>query len=464
MHIRFLGSLLVMAMAVFGQADPTVRMKVALGDGKTTFGDVDVVLLTSSAPLTVANFLKYVGRGSYNNTMFHRSVPGFIVQTGGYTLTGNNFIPIAQDAPVKNEYNISNTRGTLAMAKLGNNPNSATSEFFFNLADNSSNLNSQNGGFTVFGRVANATSQAVIDRIASQPVPSGIFQSPWDSLPLYNYRSGNPGPGNIIVIQSITVLEGIPTPAITSGGVVVPTAFGGGTTAAPGGYLEIYGTVLAGTSRGWTDADFTGSVAPITLETVQVTVGGQRAFINYISPGQVNVQIPETAPVGDAVPVVVFYNGLPSPPVNIAIKDYAGSVLAPSSFKVGDTQYVAAVHAATAKFVSGGNIPDVEAAPAVPGETLILYGVGFGGIAPNFPPLGGRKASGLTSLVNPISVKIGEAEAKVAYAGLAPTFIGLYQFNIEVPSNAANGDQPLTITQGGAAIAQKLFINVKANQ
>src|SRR5687768_11600996 len=164
MCTRFLVFSLLAAATLIGQApDQTVRMK-------TNLGDIDVTLLPSVAPLTVANFLKYRDKGAYNNTMVHRSVPGFIIQTGGYTLSGNSFVAIPPDPPVRNEYNISNTRGTVAMAKLGNNPNSATSEFFFNLADNSANLNNQNGGFTVFARVANDASQAVVDRIAALPV------------------------------------------------------------------------------------------------------------------------------------------------------------------------------------------------------------------------------------------------------------------------------------------------------
>lgn len=456
MRIRFLGLPLLLAAMLAGQTpDPTVRMK-------TNLGDIDVTLLSSIAPLTVANFLNYANRGAYANTIFHRSVPGFIIQTGGFTLSGNNFVEIKQDAAVRNEYNLSNTRGTVAMAKLGNNPNSATNQFFFNLSDdNASNLNVQNGGFTVFGRVANAASMAVVDRIASQPVPSGIFSSPFDAMPLYNYRGGNPTASNIIVIQSVTSLD--PPPSISSNGIVSASAFGGGAKVAPGSYIEIYGARLAGTTRGWSGADFIGSVAPITLDQVQVTVNGVRAFVNFVSPGQVNVQVPEGVPSGDAVPVVLTFNGLTSEPMPLSIREYAGGLLAPSTFKVGDTQYVAAQHASTGKFVSGGNIPDVDVAPAVPGETLTIYGTGFGPVTPNFPALGGRIAQGITVVTNPVTFKIGEAEAKAGYAGLAPGLVGVYQFNIEVPANAANGDQPLTVTQGGTPIAQKLFLAVKVN-
>ncbi|MEO7649508.1 MAG: peptidylprolyl isomerase, partial [Bryobacteraceae bacterium] len=126
---------------------PTVRFN-------TTLGNIDVTLLTAAAPRTVANFLTYVNRGAFNNSIFHRSPPGFVIQGGGYQWQ-NNLVEIPSDPPIRNEYSTSNTRGTLAMAKLGGMPNSATNQWFFNLGDNSRNLNNTNGGYTVFGRISN---------------------------------------------------------------------------------------------------------------------------------------------------------------------------------------------------------------------------------------------------------------------------------------------------------------------
>ena len=108
----------------------------------TNFGDIDVTLLPNSAPRTVTNFLNYVNRGAYNNSLIHRSVAGFIIQGGGYQFINRVPREIASDPPVVNEFSVSNTRGTIAMAKLGSSPNSATNQWFFNLADNSRNLNS----------------------------------------------------------------------------------------------------------------------------------------------------------------------------------------------------------------------------------------------------------------------------------------------------------------------------------
>jgi cyclophilin family peptidyl-prolyl cis-trans isomerase len=136
----------------------------------TTLGDMDFILFNTATPATVANFMSYMNAGKYANVAFHRSVPGFVVQTGGFigTGTGGNFTSVVTTPPVINEPGISNLRGTIGMAKLPGNPNSATSQFFVNVDDNSANLNFQNGGFTVFGRVA-GDGMAVADAINALP-------------------------------------------------------------------------------------------------------------------------------------------------------------------------------------------------------------------------------------------------------------------------------------------------------
>lgn len=138
---------------------------------ETDFGDIYLELFPQDAPTTVANFLNYVQRGLYSETLFHRSVPGFVLQAGGYEYTEDNGFRRVFDqtlGPIVNEFGRPNIARTIAMAKFGNNPNSATSEFFFNLADNSgppANLDTVNGGFTVFGRVLTDASWTVVQTI-----------------------------------------------------------------------------------------------------------------------------------------------------------------------------------------------------------------------------------------------------------------------------------------------------------
>ena len=166
---------------------------------QTNFGPLSVQLDPDAAPLTVANFLQYVTDGDYNNVIFHRLADGFVLQGGGFSTNSeifNNifqFTDIPADPPVQNEFNRSNLRGTIAMAKLGGNPNSATNEFFFNLGDNSANLDNQNGGFTVFGELTDLT---LLDQLAQFNIQDegGAF----DNLPLDD-------DGRLIVIQFVGV-------------------------------------------------------------------------------------------------------------------------------------------------------------------------------------------------------------------------------------------------------------------
>lgn len=144
-------------------ADPFVRVS-------TTYGDFTLELLDEAAPATVQNFLNYVNRGDYNGTFIHRLDTGFVFQGGAFSFQPFvGLINVPQDPPVVNEFNISNTRGTVAMAKLPNFPDSATSQWFVNLGDNSANLDNQNGGFTAFARVL-GDGMSVADQIGAQPV------------------------------------------------------------------------------------------------------------------------------------------------------------------------------------------------------------------------------------------------------------------------------------------------------
>src|SRR5439155_11498528 len=135
----------------------------------TVYGRFSVELRNDVAPRHVANFLNYVNTSAYTNTFIHRSASFdngavSIVQGGGYRLPLVTTIP--KFAPVALEYNLANTRGTLAAAR-SSDVNSATSEWYFNVRDNSTILNQANGGgYTVFGRVL-GTGMSVVDAIAA---------------------------------------------------------------------------------------------------------------------------------------------------------------------------------------------------------------------------------------------------------------------------------------------------------
>lgn len=134
---------------------------------KTAYGDVDIELFDQDKPITVRNFIRLVQAGAYQNMFFHRCDPHFVVQGGGFSVADTNdpgvfnrFWEVPHFGEITNEYQVgrtfSNVYGTLAMAKVGGKPNSATSQWFFNLNHNTF-LDSNNGGFTVFGRVLQGT-------------------------------------------------------------------------------------------------------------------------------------------------------------------------------------------------------------------------------------------------------------------------------------------------------------------
>ncbi|MCO7223431.1 peptidylprolyl isomerase [Pleionea sp. CnH1-48] len=178
---------------------------------QTSMGSFQVNLYDETTPATVANFLAYVNAGSYENIIIHRSVPGFVVQGGGFAYNGA--LPlndIDSNPAVANEPKLSNVRGTIAMAKLSGNANSATNEWFFNLADNSANLDVQNGGFTVFGEVIGDGMQ-VVEAIAA--LDRFNFGGALTNLPLRDYTTTDatngvdPDADNFLIISNVIIID-----------------------------------------------------------------------------------------------------------------------------------------------------------------------------------------------------------------------------------------------------------------
>lgn len=189
---------------------------------------LDMALFTNRTPVTRQNFLKYVNDGDYVNSFVHRSVPGFVIQGGAYGINASNqIVAVPTDAPIVNEFGISNTLGTISMAKLGGDPNSATSQWFVSLGANSDNLDLQNGGFTVFGRITKSTlgNAAAFGNPSIFPVydysgglnSDGNLGSPFGELPLFNTHV----PPNLFIGQFLLfpAVALVPLPAGEAGEV-----------------------------------------------------------------------------------------------------------------------------------------------------------------------------------------------------------------------------------------------------
>lgn len=191
------------------------RINEALGEqlpSVLTQDWIDVSLLEdqlSGAPLTIANFERYIEEEKYTDVILHRLISGFVLQGGGFQWSNDQTSPSSIESfpAVQNEFSSerSNTRGTIAMAKIGNDPDSATNQWFFNLADNSDNLDNQNGGFTVFGKTKTETDLLFVDILASSPVANagGVFSS----LPYVSLTENTITAPDTVRFKSIEILD-----------------------------------------------------------------------------------------------------------------------------------------------------------------------------------------------------------------------------------------------------------------
>lgn len=213
----------LMCAAVILGSCLSMSVQATIVEFKTSLGTFEVNLFDETTPETVANFLKYVEAESYNNSVIHRMVPDFVVQGGGFAYTGALPLRAIPALPaVKNEPKWSNRRGTIAMAKIGGLPDSATNQWFFNLKDNhaststSVGLDAQNGGFTVFGQVS-AQGLEILDEIAK--LKRFNMGGAADTIPLRNYTAADAAASklvtddNFVMIESITVVDARPDTA-----------------------------------------------------------------------------------------------------------------------------------------------------------------------------------------------------------------------------------------------------------
>ncbi len=232
-------------------------------------------------------------------------------------------------------------------------------------------------------------------------------------------------------------------PAISSTrGVVNGASFEG--SAAPNTWLTISGTNLAGTTRTWTNAEIAAGNLPTSLDGVSVTINNKAAYVYYISPTQINLIAPNDDARGP-VEVKVTANGVTSDAAIVNLGE-----LAPGLFTF-DGKYLAATHADNSLLGKSGLFAAAPTltTPAKPGETIVVYGTGFGGTTPSIAA--GKFTDQLAPIAGTVSATMGGTPATLSFAGLVPPFAQVFQFNLRVPEGAADGDQPVVITVNGVA-------------
>jgi uncharacterized protein (TIGR03437 family) len=238
-------------------------------------------------------------------------------------------------------------------------------------------------------------------------------------------------------------------PSIASGGVANGASFLPGI--APGTWITITGTQLSATTRSWTGSDFSGSKLPTQLDGVSVTVNGKSAYVYFISPTQLNILSPDDATQGLVSVQVTTAQGV-SNVVNAGESDLSPALF---MFSPQGGRYVAAVRADGTYIAPPNLISGVLTVPAIPGDTILLFGTGFG---PTMPP------SAIGQLVNPspladqVTVRIGDVTANTQFAGIVSP--GLYQFNVVVP-NVPDGDNAISVLIGGGSSQPNAFLTIQ---
>jgi uncharacterized protein (TIGR03437 family) len=231
------------------------------------------------------------------------------------------------------------------------------------------------------------------------------------------------------------------------------TAVGNAATFLPGfaasTWVSIFGTNLSQTTYTWQDRDFVNGLLPTSLEGVSVTINGVAAYVEYISPTQINVLAPDDATAGTVQVQVTTAQQ------NSNSLGGQKTQFAPAFFVFGGG-FVAARHADFSLVGAPNLLAGVVTEPAKPGETILLYGTGFG---PTNPPLASAQlVTTPEPLANPVQVSIGGVTATVTFGGLVAP--GLYQFNVTVP-NLPNGDAAVVATLGGVATATGVSVTVQ---
>ena len=265
-------------------------------------------------------------------------------------------------------------------------------------------------------------------------VPGFTTSSP-DGTSTFYHTLSTWNPYVPLLMKSTIQVGGSTSPVIG----LVANAEGESTAIAPNTWLEIKGLNLApaGDTRTWQSSDFANGQMPTQLDGVSVMVNGKAAFVYYISPTQVNVLTPPDA-ISGSVQVLLTYKGQ-----NASYTTPAQGI-SPSFFVFDTVANLAATHV-DGSLIGPTTLYPGSTTPAKPGETIVLYANGFG--PTSTPVVSGSTGQSGTLAPLPV-VKIGGVAATVLFAGLVSP--GEFQFNVIVPPNTLDGNQPVTATYNGA--------------
>ena len=253
--------------------------------------------------------------------------------------------------------------------------------------------------------------------------------------------AGSPAPVSVTLVVTGTP----PAPAITS--VANAATFQPGFATAT--WVSIFGTNLSQATYSWQNSDFVNGALPTSIEGVSVTIDGVAAYVAYISPTQINVLAPDDATNGN-VQVQVMTAQQSSNSLAVPKTQFA------PSFFTFNGAIVAARHADYSLVGAPNLLSGVVTTPAKPGETILLFGTGFG---PTNPPLPTSQLfTTAEPLANPVQITFGGMPATVVFGGLAGP--GLYQFNVTVPS-LPNGDAAVLATISGVTSQKGVSVTVQ---
>jgi uncharacterized protein (TIGR03437 family) len=244
-------------------------------------------------------------------------------------------------------------------------------------------------------------------------------------------------------------------PSISSNNSAVPV-WSGNSNISSNMFAAIYGSNLASAMQSWDNA-FNGSQAPTSLGGVSVTVNGIPAFVQYISPTQININAPDDTATGPVA--IIVHNAVGTSNSGQSVRSrLSPTFLSDPRFVSGSKSYVVAETPDFAKFIGpAGLVAGATFVNARPGDTVIIFATGCGPTNP--ATSAGTLAAQNSPLMLPYQVKVGGQPANVTFAGIVKGTVGLYQFNVVIPAVPV-GDQAIELIVDGVSNTQGLWITV----